>query len=317
MKGKYIIVIIAAAVFMLALVGGVGYFIYQKTAVSPAKAFEKLQTNSLAQATSYMHEPRFPSSDTISQTVQGSLDLNAKSLEAYGELTCKVNSSSGNFTTKFGVYAKNATSNLSFLSVSGKATVDGQELDLGQSFQPIVGKWFSIPDEDKAIAQQLSNQVMFNDVSVYAPKADQKQVYDSLVKNNVFTVSNGKKSTQGSRDVYTYTVTVTKNSYLKFLNESFPSMGEKDLILDNIFSNEKDSMIIELTVDAKTFAEVSKVSRAENMCATYLEGLIGVTDNSLSSEVGIKSEAVQSSDIKITAPTNVQSIDTMTQLLTQ
>lgn len=312
-----IVVAVLAGMFFLLVAGIVILFVVFANAMTPEKAFEKFQKTALQRSTSYMKESVFPANDKVSQNMRGSLDLNSQKLEAYGELACKVNSSSGNFSITFGVYANNATSAISFLNASGTMKISGESTDIGKLMAPVTGKWFQSPDADAAVKEQLDNNVMFNDINVYAPKANTETVYSSIVKNNVFQVINSKKVTVDKRDVYVYTVRTNKSDYVKFLNDAFPTLKQKDLIIEGVFDDKKDTKETEVSVDAKTFEEVSSLSRGENRCGTYVEDFTGTKDSTLSNEIGYKSEQVTKTEASFSAPTGILPMEQLSKLLSQ
>lgn len=312
-----IVVAVLAGMFFLLVAGIVLLFVVFGNSETPEKTFEKFQKASLQKSTSYMKESVYPTNENVSQNMRGSLDLIGQKLDAYGEIACKVNSSSGNFTITFGVYANNATSAISFLNASGNMKISGASTDMGKLLTPVMGKWFQSPDADAAIKEQLDNYVMFNNVNVYAPKANTESVYSSMVKNNVFQLVNSKKATVDKRDVYVYTVRTNKTDYVKFLNDAFPTLKQKDLIVESVFDDKKDARETELTVDAKTYDEVSSLFRSENHCGTYIEQFTGTKDSTLSNELGYKSEQVTKTEASFSAPTGILPFDQLSKLLAQ
>jgi hypothetical protein len=309
------VLIIVAIVGGVVIAASLAAFFMSKEQVSPDQAFEKYQKNSLALATLSEKEFVSPANEKSKQDIQGSFDLNNKKLEIYGELDCKVDSSNGTFGLKFGLYQNGSKASLAFLGATGTWVIEGEQVNTQEALQPILGKWFAIPDVDKAAEEQLNNQVIFGSTNVYAPKKNADDIYKSLTENNVFTYTNAVALEENGKKYFTYTVTTQKAAYVKFLEKAFPELKEKDLIIDGVFGEGKDSIVTELKVSGETFLEVSSTYRSENYCATYIQEFIGVEDSTLPSEIGIKSEVVPQSDIQFTAPTDTLPLEQLSELL--
>lgn len=232
----------------------------------------------------------FSSVDTTSGTgsssvLKGKLNLKDKNLILSGESKCSSKSDLGEVKIDADIQQEGAISFFRIKSVEGMIIDEnGQNMDLRSEYQSIIGNWYKFEEEDKAIKALLDKDIFLLTSMVIAPGYDAEKIANVLLAKKAIVIESGEKV----GDNYVLNIKINKSSYESAINELFPDLDNKDLIIDAIFYDESE-LGSSLTVKPDG-TYISELSETDNDCYLIMQDFIGIEPLDLSKKIKIESK---------------------------
>lgn len=273
---------IATLLLLVAIVGFMAWFFnFRET---PESVLEKYLIK-----TAQLNE--FSSVDTTSgtgssSTLKGKLNIKDKNLIIAGDYQCSSKSDFGEVKINASIQQEGAFALFKINSIEGNILDEnGQESDLREEFANATGNWYKFEDEDKATRALLDKKVFLLSSLVMAPENDAQNIANVLLGQKAIILESGKKV----GDDYVLNIKINKSAYEDAVNELFPDLDSKDLIIDTIFSDDSEiSTEITVSPDGTYKSERSEV---ENECYFLMQSFIGVEPLDLAKRIKVESKA--------------------------
>jgi hypothetical protein len=297
-------VALVGGVLLLIGVGGAFAFIAVQR-INPDKVFMEYLKN-YARASNIASEEEFAGTGAKGKAM-GVIDVKEKSLLINAQLECTAKISGKSVTVDASVQNENTKGYVRLNAIKGELLLeDGSSMKLSELYRPAVGKWYMIPDDDPALKAQLDSGIYVFTSAVIAPGYNIDSFVPDLIDNKALEYVFTRKTKDGD---YEYQVTANKQQYEAFLQENFPNLSNRDLVLDSVFGDQKTKLTTLVT--DKTGKLISEKYSDENVCKEIVEIFAGEAGEGMPNEITISSNLKALNEINIPTVRDARPLDSL------